>query len=71
MDMISRYVMEEHRRMNSTDRNSFHRWLTLNTAVGAFAFTLIAIVAINAAFLGGESSPTNIATYSEATQRAD
>jgi hypothetical protein len=69
--MISRHVMEEYRRMNSADRTSFHRWLTLNTVFGALAFTLIAMIAINAAFSGGESSPTNIAKYSEAMQRAD
>ena len=66
--MISRHVMEEYRRMNSTDRTSFRRWLTHNTVAGAFAFTLIAI---NAALTGGESSPTNIAKYVEAMQRAD
>jgi hypothetical protein len=69
--MISHHMMEEYRRMNSADRTSFHRWLTLNTVSGAFAFTLIAMIAINAAFSGGESSPTNIAKYSEAMQRAD
>jgi hypothetical protein len=69
--MISRHVMEEYRRMNSTDRTSFRRWLTLNTVFGAFAFTLIAMIAINAAFSGGESSPTNVAKYGEAMQRAD
>jgi hypothetical protein len=71
MAMISRYVMDEYRRMNSTDRASFRRWLTLNTVVGASAFTLIAIVAINASFSGGASSPTDIAKYTEAMQRAD
>jgi hypothetical protein len=71
MAMISRYVMDEYRRMNSTDRASFRRWLTLNTVVGAFAFTLIAMIAINGAFLGGKTSPTNIAKYNEAMQRAD
>ena len=69
--MISRHVMEEYRRMNSADRTSFRRWLTHNTVAGAFAFTLIAMIAINAAFLGDKSSPTNIAKYSEAMQRAD
>jgi hypothetical protein len=69
--MISHHMMEEYRRMNSADRTSFHRWLTLNTVFGAFAFTLIAMIAINAAFSGGKSSPTNIAKYSEAMQRAD
>ena len=69
--MISRHMMEEYRRMNSADRTSFHRWLTLNTVFGAFAFTLIAMIAINAAFSGGESSPTDVAKYSEAMQRAD
>ena len=69
--MISRHVMEEYRRMNSADRTSFRRWLTLNTVFGALAFTLIAMIAINAAFSGGESSPTDVAKYSEAMQRAD
>ena len=69
--MISRYMMEEYRRMNSADGTSFRRWLTLNTAFGACAFTLMAVIAINAAFTGGESSPTSIAKYSETMQRAD
>jgi hypothetical protein len=69
--MISRHVMEEYRRMNSADRTSFRRWLTLNTVAGAFAFTLIAMIAINAALSDGESSPTDVAKYSEAMQRPD
>jgi hypothetical protein len=69
--MIRRYVTEEYRRMNSADRTSFHRWLTVNTVFGALAFTLIAMMAINAAFSGGESRPTNIAKSSEAMLRAD
>jgi hypothetical protein len=50
--MISRRLVEEYRRMNSTDRTSFRQWLTLNTVFGACAFTLIAMIAINAAFSG-------------------
>ena len=51
--MMSRHMIEEYRRMNSGDRTTFRRWLTLNTLVGAFLLTLIAITAI---FWGGESS---------------
>jgi hypothetical protein len=69
--MISRYIMEEYRHMNSADRTSFRRWLKLNTVVGAFAFTAIATIAINAAFRGGESSRANVAKYGESMQRAE
>jgi hypothetical protein len=39
--------------MSSGDRTAFHRWLMINTVVGAFLFTLITITSI---FFGGESN---------------
>jgi hypothetical protein len=64
-------MMEEYRRMNSEDQTTLRRWLTLNAVVVGFIFTWIAMTMINAAFWGGESRPTNIAKYGEASQRAE
>jgi hypothetical protein len=51
--MTSRNIAEEYRSMSSGDRTAFHRWLMINTVVGAFLFTLITITSI---FFGGESN---------------
>jgi hypothetical protein len=44
--MISRDMLKEYRRMNSEDRNAFHRWLTLNMVVGACILTIVTVMSI-------------------------
>jgi len=67
--MINRHMMEEYRRMNSADRTTFRRWLTVNTVIGAFVLTLMAMIAINGMFWDGELKSANSTKYSEASQR--
>jgi len=64
-------IVEEYRRMNSADRATFRRWLTLNTVIGAIVITLIAMIAINGLFWGGEFKSANSAKYNEASHRVE
>ena len=65
-------IVEEYHRMNSPDRATFRRWLTLNTVIAAIAVTLIAMIAINGVFWGGEWKSANSPKYNnEASQRIE
>ena len=67
--MIS--IVEEYRHMNSTDRATFRRWLKLNTVIAAIVVTLVAMIAINGMFWGGELKSANSPKYNDATQRIE
>jgi hypothetical protein len=70
--MISSHnTWEEYRRMNSADRATFRRWLTLIIVIGAFVVTLIAMIAINGMFWGGELKSANSAKHNEASHLVD
>jgi len=64
--MISPHnVVEEYPRMNSADRATFRRWLTLVTVIGAFVVTLIAMIVINGMFWGNELKSANPVKYND------
>ena len=64
-------ILEEYHRMSSSDRATFRRWLTFNTVIGAVIVTLIAMIAINVMFWGGEFKPENPAKQSEAIHQVE
>ena len=51
--MIRSEIVQEYRRLNTQDRNAFHRWLITNTVVGALA--LLALIAVTSIFPGGDT----------------
>jgi hypothetical protein len=67
--MIS--IVEECHRMNSSDRATFRRWLILNTVIGALVVMLIAMIAINGMFWGGELKSANSAKNNDASHQVE
>jgi hypothetical protein len=64
-------IAEEYRRMTSVDQATFHRCVTAIVVTGAFVVTIIAMIAINGMFWGGELKSANSAKYNEASHRVE
>jgi hypothetical protein len=60
-------IVEEYRRMNSADQATFHRCVTVFIVTAAFVVTIIAMIAINGMFWGGELKSANSAKYNQAS----
>jgi hypothetical protein len=65
--MIRSDITQEYRRLNTQDRNAFHRWLITNTVFGALA--LLALIAVTS-ILPGEDTGSATAGNPEMTIHA-
>ena len=51
--MVRSEIVQEYRRLNTQDRNAFHRWLITNTVLGALA--LLGLIAVTSIYPVGDA----------------
>jgi hypothetical protein len=65
--MIRSEITQEYQRLNTQDRNAFHRWLITNTVVGALA--LLGLIAVTSVFPGSDAGSV-AASHADASVQA-